>query len=872
MAEARAWTALLDLGERAKRAAAPPPAAPPLDQRAFLSALRELEGVSGRWEGRLRMLPPGAPLPLGDDAEQLQELLQILRGCSLALAATGHFSQQRAAAAAVAGPAASCRARSRAALCSLTRPSPTGGTSSSTPDLGSPAAAAAAGATAEGAADAVNVATPTAVAARSGSAPAAAPTAAGDAMLDIQPPAAVAVMGDDTRLLRALGMLAGDAPAAAGGQFAPVLEAWAHVQAALLWPAQSDAAMHAWADVAAGRALAIEAAREGLMRARQGECAYGVARIGVALTLLCLQQAAYDAVPGQLPPEGGAQALALARHALLEVAAVGNGLNDFVPAFENSNTRARWRQLQAATAFVVPGCWQLPVLEDPSEPLCSCCRAVLFQVRRCSSCRVASYCSRDCQMRHWRAAHRWQCASLAALRNAAQQGGRAARAQAAAGPAVGGGGGEGDGRAPPKAQQAVRVQFQIPKQTAFGETVCIVGSFTGPQPWDPRAPVRLAWSEGARWTAEVEVPAGGRVEYKYVVVKERTGELLCWQPGGNLELDLGAGVEAVLVSDDWAGELHDVKPLAEEASRAGPAAVSSVPAELAHNSNGAAAAAVEAAAHEVAALAPAPAAPEPDAAPEETATQQREAAAALEAAAAEDKAAAQQAIQQREAAAALEAAAAQDRAAALRGIASAPFTGVPAAAALPKAAAKPAAGSGEEAQEEVEEGQAEAAAEEAGEEVAAPSAAVEEEDAAAATQPAEEEPLLAAAVQPAAVEPAAVAAQPAEAQPSPAIDALAERVVALAKPAPAGLPVRPAVHPLLRFAQALLGAAVATAAALAAYALLRGPAALPSWPAVGSMAASTAATLAVARRTLPLLAFAAEPLLAALRVRTSFRL
>ena len=68
------------------------------------------------------------------------------------------------------------------------------------------------------------------------------------------------------------------------------------------------------------------------------------------------------------------------------------------------------------------------------------------QVRRCSSCRVASYCSRDCQMRHWRAAHRWQCASLAALRNAAQQGGRAARAQAAAGPAVGGGGGEGDGR------------------------------------------------------------------------------------------------------------------------------------------------------------------------------------------------------------------------------------------------------------------------------------------------------------------------------------------------------------------------------------------------------------------------------------------
>lgn len=115
-----------------------------------------------------------------------------------------------------------------------------------------------------------------------------------------------------------------------------------------------------------------------------------------------------------------------------QVAAVGNGLNDFVPAFENSNTRARWRQLQAATAFVVPGCWQLPVLgergacgfgagqlqqprweaargqaedpacaactpstlllvihpprppalpaEDPSEPLCSCCRAVLFQV------------------------------------------------------------------------------------------------------------------------------------------------------------------------------------------------------------------------------------------------------------------------------------------------------------------------------------------------------------------------------------------------------------------------------------------------------------------------------------------------------------
>ena len=46
---------------------------------------------------------------------------------------------------------------------------------------------------------------------------------------------------------------------------------------------------------------------------------------------------------------------------------------------------------------------------------CSGCSNRSFQLRKCSGCQAVSYCSRECQVRHWKeGGHRRECAQLAA--------------------------------------------------------------------------------------------------------------------------------------------------------------------------------------------------------------------------------------------------------------------------------------------------------------------------------------------------------------------------------------------------------------------------------------------------------------------------
>jgi hypothetical protein len=73
------------------------------------------------------------------------------------------------------------------------------------------------------------------------------------------------------------------------------------------------------------------------------------------------------------------------------------------------------------TAAVFTGQAMLPVQQRSKGPIhngapvaCSGCGREFVQLRKCSVCRQAAYCSRECQVRHWKeGGHRRECAQLA---------------------------------------------------------------------------------------------------------------------------------------------------------------------------------------------------------------------------------------------------------------------------------------------------------------------------------------------------------------------------------------------------------------------------------------------------------------------------
>ena len=82
--------------------------------------------------------------------------------------------------------------------------------------------------------------------------------------------------------------------------------------------------------------------------------------------------------------------------------------------------------VQAAMAAAGPGRAQLPAVLQAADvglqgglvgatQSCSGCGAGSLSLRNCSGCRAVAYCSRACQLRHWReGGHKRECAALAA--------------------------------------------------------------------------------------------------------------------------------------------------------------------------------------------------------------------------------------------------------------------------------------------------------------------------------------------------------------------------------------------------------------------------------------------------------------------------
>ncbi|PRW45639.1 hypothetical protein C2E21_5733 [Chlorella sorokiniana] len=100
------------------------------------------------------------------------------------------------------------------------------------------------------------------------------------------------------------------------------------------------------------------------------------------------------------------------------------------PAFEFLGGQlADVKQLLQMAAVLNPDADQQPALPLPEGlagtlscdtplPECSGCGQQSFQLKKCSRCKAAAYCSRDCQVKHWREGHKQECARLAAATGA----------------------------------------------------------------------------------------------------------------------------------------------------------------------------------------------------------------------------------------------------------------------------------------------------------------------------------------------------------------------------------------------------------------------------------------------------------------------
>ncbi|KAL4443819.1 hypothetical protein ABPG75_011556 [Micractinium tetrahymenae] len=52
----------------------------------------------------------------------------------------------------------------------------------------------------------------------------------------------------------------------------------------------------------------------------------------------------------------------------------------------------------------------------PDTPACACCGDRALVLLKCSACKAVEYCSKDCQRKHWREAHKAECGRLTAAR------------------------------------------------------------------------------------------------------------------------------------------------------------------------------------------------------------------------------------------------------------------------------------------------------------------------------------------------------------------------------------------------------------------------------------------------------------------------
>lgn len=95
-----------------------------------------------------------------------------------------------------------------------------------------------------------------------------------------------------------------------------------------------------------------------------------------------------------------------------------------------------------------------------------------------------------------------------------------------------------------------KIVFWIHLHINYGERLVVVGSVPELGNWILSNGAPMSWTDGDMWQAEVEIPAGGIVEYKYVIVNQN-GDALSWQAGNNSVLAISRTDERLDVYDNW---------------------------------------------------------------------------------------------------------------------------------------------------------------------------------------------------------------------------------------------------------------------------------------------------------------------------------
>ncbi|KAE8697710.1 Carbohydrate-binding-like fold, putative isoform 2 [Hibiscus syriacus] len=97
--------------------------------------------------------------------------------------------------------------------------------------------------------------------------------------------------------------------------------------------------------------------------------------------------------------------------------------------------------------------------------------------------------------------------------------------------------------------KTINVKFQLQKECSFGEHFFVVGDHPMLGSWDPEIAVPLTWSEGHVWTAELDIPVGISIRFKFIL-KTSTGKLL-WQPDPDRIFESRETKNIIIVCEDW---------------------------------------------------------------------------------------------------------------------------------------------------------------------------------------------------------------------------------------------------------------------------------------------------------------------------------
>ncbi|GMH29123.1 hypothetical protein Nepgr_030966 [Nepenthes gracilis] len=65
----------------------------------------------------------------------------------------------------------------------------------------------------------------------------------------------------------------------------------------------------------------------------------------------------------------------------------------------------------------------------------------------------------------------------------------------------------------------VHFKFQLQRQCEFGEQFFIVGSDSVLGLWNPVDAIPMSWSDGHVWTAELDIPIGKSIKFKFILRK-----------------------------------------------------------------------------------------------------------------------------------------------------------------------------------------------------------------------------------------------------------------------------------------------------------------------------------------------------------------